>query len=72
MRSPLLVLPEAVGKRFGCVDIANGDDELASAIALRGHAEGFDGQLIGDFHRRTRPGGIYLTASPRSDSAEAG
>ena len=29
---------EAVGKRFGGVDIANGDDELAPAIALRRYA----------------------------------
>jgi hypothetical protein len=36
----LLRMPEAVGKRFGGVDIANGDDELAPAIALRRHAEG--------------------------------
>jgi hypothetical protein len=27
-------------ERFGGVDIANGDDELAPAIALRRHAEG--------------------------------
>ena len=33
-------LPEAVGKTFGGVDIANGDDELGPAIALRRHAEG--------------------------------
>src|SRR5215207_6954813 len=31
---------DAVGKRFGGVDIANGDDELGPAIALRRHAEG--------------------------------
>jgi hypothetical protein len=36
----LLLIVEAVGKRFGGVDIANGDDELAPAIALRRHAEG--------------------------------
>ena len=34
------LLPEAVGKRFGGVDIANADDEWAPAIALRRHAEG--------------------------------
>jgi hypothetical protein len=31
---------EAVGKRFGGVDISNGDEERAQAIALRRHAEG--------------------------------
>jgi hypothetical protein len=36
----VLLSPEAVGRRFGGVDIANGDDEPAPAIALRGHAEG--------------------------------
>jgi hypothetical protein len=36
----LLPSVEAVGKRFGGVDIANGDDELAPAIALRRHADG--------------------------------
>jgi hypothetical protein len=36
----LLPRTEGVGKRFGGVDIANGDDELAPAIALRRHAEG--------------------------------
>jgi hypothetical protein len=35
----LLLSPEAVGKRFRSVDIANGDDELAPAIALRRYAE---------------------------------
>jgi hypothetical protein len=39
-RSRQLLLDEAVGKTFGGVDIANGDDELAPAIALRRHAEG--------------------------------
>jgi hypothetical protein len=33
-------MPEAVGKRFGVVEIANGDDELAASIALRRDAEG--------------------------------
>jgi hypothetical protein len=36
----LLHPPEAVGKRFGGVDIANGDDQLAPAIALRRYGEG--------------------------------
>jgi hypothetical protein len=36
----VLLAREAVGKRFGGVDIANGDDELAPAIALRRHADG--------------------------------
>jgi hypothetical protein len=36
----VLLRGEAVGKRFGGVDIANGDDELGPAIALRRHAEG--------------------------------
>jgi len=36
----VLLRGEAVGKRFGGVDIANGDDELAPATALRRHAEG--------------------------------
>jgi hypothetical protein len=36
----LLLPSEAVGKRSGGVDIANGDDEWAAAIALRRHAEG--------------------------------
>jgi hypothetical protein len=36
----LLHWTEAVGKRFGGVDIANGDVELAPAIALRRYAEG--------------------------------
>ena len=31
---------DAVGKRFGGVNIANGDEERAQAIALRRHAEG--------------------------------
>jgi len=31
---------EAVGKRFGGMDISNGDEERAQAIALRRHAEG--------------------------------
>jgi hypothetical protein len=39
-RSRLPLLDEAVGKRFGGVDIANGDDELAASIALRRHVEG--------------------------------
>jgi hypothetical protein len=33
-------VPEAVGKRSGGVDIDNGDDGLAPAIALRRHPEG--------------------------------
>ena len=36
----LLLGGEAVGKRFGGVDISNGDEERAQAIALRRHAEG--------------------------------
>jgi hypothetical protein len=36
----LLLSPEAVGKRFGGVDIANGDVELVPAVALRRYAEG--------------------------------
>jgi hypothetical protein len=36
----LLLCAEVVGKRFGGVDFANGDDELAPTIALRRHAEG--------------------------------
>jgi len=36
----LLHSNEAVGKRFGGVDIANDDDQLAPAIGLRRHAEG--------------------------------
>jgi hypothetical protein len=39
-RPGVLLLDEAVGKRFGGVDIANADAELAPAIALRRHAEG--------------------------------
>ena len=61
---------DAVGKRFGGVDIANGDDELAPVIALRRHAEGGDGQPIGDFHRRSAPGGNCPTASGRSDTPQ--
>jgi hypothetical protein len=38
--SSLLPSDEAVGKRFGGVDISNGDEERAQAIALRRHAEG--------------------------------
>jgi hypothetical protein len=38
--SRLLLWTEAVGKRFGGVDISNGDEERAQAIALRRHAEG--------------------------------
>ena len=36
----LLLLPEPVGKTFGGVDIANGDEELAPLVALRRHAAG--------------------------------
>jgi hypothetical protein len=36
----VLLRGEAVGKRFGGVDISNGDEERAQAIALRRHAEG--------------------------------
>ena len=36
----VLVSPEAVGKRFGGVEIANGEDEAGPAIALRRDAEG--------------------------------
>jgi hypothetical protein len=37
--SSLLNWTEAVGKRFGGVDIANGADALAPAIALCRHAD---------------------------------
>src|SRR5687767_3186634 len=43
-RAALLLLPEAVGKRFGGVDIANGDDELTqpsrSAVTRRAETAG--------------------------------
>jgi len=48
------------------VNIANADDELAQAIALRRHAEGGDGRLIGDSTVATLQAGI--TRQPRLEA----
>jgi hypothetical protein len=56
-------------ERFGGVDIANGDDELAAAIARRRHVGAETASSSEIFHRKTRQEEI-TTASPGSTSGD--